>query len=207
MVLVHDVEIGGTGNGPYKEIDHLPGVGKAVGKNQVANQQSPGGHAPLIGLQVPDLAVHLQQSFPAPAGIRAHPGILQTRFVVPVLEVGHVDLNQAVQIPQELRVFVTAAVVDDGKLQALPPGFLDRLEDLGGLVCGGDQVDVLRSPVLQREHDPHQLLSIDLAAVVQLADIVVLTEHALEVAAGEEDRAGTASAHQHRLFSVVEVGR
>src|SRR3972149_682510 len=69
----------------------------------------------------------------------------------------------------------------------------------------GDEVDVVAAGGPQADHDAGQALGRDFLAAHLVADIVVLAEQATEVAAGEEDRAGAATADEWRLFAKVRA--
>ena len=57
------------------------------------------------------------------------------------LQVRQVDVHQPLQQPEALRLLVPAGVVDHRDLQP-SPGLLQRLDDLGEVLGGADQVDV-----------------------------------------------------------------
>jgi hypothetical protein len=63
------------------------------------------------------------------------------------------------------------------------------------------------SPSIIAEHHRRQLLRLHLTPRRELADVVVLAEHAAEVAHGEEDRAAALRAAQAVLLAEVREGR
>ena len=67
------------------------------------------------------------------------------------------------------------------------------------------QVNVVAAICLQLQHDRCQLLNIIFRAVIGLADVIVLAELAAEVAAGEEDGAGSPPARQRKLLAQVRA--
>ena len=66
-----------------------------------------------------------------------------TGFSGPELEVGHVDVDQAVHELEGLHGVVGARIVDDGDAEALLGGHGDGLNHLGRHVLWGDEVDVV----------------------------------------------------------------
>ena len=69
---------------------------------------------------------------------------------------------------------------------------------------GGDKIDVMAAAILQSQHHLGQVPRRDLPPGLLLADVIVLTEEAGEIAAGEEygARAGTAN----KAVLLPEVG-
>jgi hypothetical protein len=66
-------------------------------------------------------------------------------------------------------------------------------------MAGRDKVDIVATLVLQFEHNNRQFFRLDLLTDVCLADIMVLAELAVKVAASEKDGAGPAPASK-RIF-------
>ena len=82
---------------------------------------------------------------------------------------------------------------------------MDRVPDLRYHMAGRDQVDIMAAHPFQVQHDPGQTggigpLAVKIVSGRDVTDIAVLTEHAVQVAAGEKDRATPLSAHQRGFF-------
>jgi hypothetical protein len=106
----------------------------------------------------------------------------------PQLEVGHVDVDDALHQREALRAVVGARVVDDREPQAALDGVRERLEDLPHNVLRRHPVDVVAPGRLQLEHHVREPLGGHPLALQPPRDVVVLAEDAAQVAAAEEDR-------------------
>jgi len=65
------------------------------------------------------------------------------------------------------------------------------------------QIDIMTTFCLQGKHHIRQLCAVHGAAFTKLADAVVLTENAVQIAVGEEDGSRAMSTNQGRLFPEV----
>lgn len=78
-------------------------------------------------------------------------------------------------------------------------------------MSGRNEIDIERALVLKAEHQPGQLPVAHDPAFHPPADLVILAEEALQVAAGKKDRPGTAGSGpgsaQNGLLAVVKKGR
>jgi hypothetical protein len=77
--------------------------------------------------------------------------------------------------------------------------------DLGGVVGGGDEIDVVGPSRLKGEHHLGEFPDRDGLAVAQVADGVVLAKNTSQIAVCEKDGSRSPGAGDGRLFSKVEV--
>jgi hypothetical protein len=77
--------------------------------------------------------------------------------------------------------------------------------DLGGIVGGCDEIDVVGPSRLEGEHHLGKFPDRDGLAVTQVADGVVLAEDTSQVAVCEKDGSRSPGAGDGRFFSKVEV--
>lgn len=173
-----------------------------------------------------DTAVHQKNRFPAGngmkdrcAGLQDHlpdgfgsngeiidsAGILHGKFRAEILEIRKPDVHVVFQRLNGLNAFVSAAVIDDRDVQAVPDLIQSR-KNPGKIVRGGDQVDVVCALILQTEKNICQLPGADLFPVKLLTDPVVLAEAAAQRTAAEEDGSASVDAADARLFPVMEGG-
>jgi len=68
---------------------------------------------------------------------------------------------------------------------------------------GGDKIDVMAALVLELDHDGGELGGAEMWRIrfKEMADFVVLTEDAAQVAGGKKDGAGAVAAHQGTLLA------
>ena len=202
-VLVHQVQVGVARDFPGKEGQDVLGVRDVARKHQVPNQETAPGQAPLVDLQVAHLAVHLAHRRLVDLPVVAHLRVLVGRLGVAVLHVGHVDVDHAVEQGQRLGAVVAAGIVDERQAQSPASGDGDRGQDLGDHVARGDQVDVVASLGLERQHHRGEFLRLHLASEPLLADLPVLAEDAAQAAPGEEDGPRARPTPQRVLLAVV----
>ena len=118
---------------------------------------------------------------------------------IAVFEVGHVDVDDAVQQVQGRQRVVAARVVDDGQPQPARCCQRHGFDDLRDHVRRRHQVDVVTAHRLQAEHHIGNARRVVRLTGHLLADVVVLAEDTAQVAVGKEDRAGPAPTAQ-RVF-------
>ncbi len=180
--------------------------GHAVGKDQMADQKPPAGDALFVQFQVSHLPMHLRDCNAVAPRVVGNARQAFAHSVVRVLHVGHVDVDHAVEKPQGGERIVAPCVVDERQ-----PETLVRSQDQGGEylrhhMAGRDEVDVLAAQILKSQHGCGDLGRTLFPPPTEMAEIVVLAEHAGQIAAGEEDRARTSATHQWRLLTVVRPG-
>ena len=100
--------------------------------------------------------------------------------------------------------FIAGAVDDEGDLQSLHAASFHGLRDEGDVVVRGDEVNVIRALRLQLEEDLREALEAHALPDLLVAQLIVLAEHALQGAAGEEHRAAAFLAGDARLLPEVE---
>ena len=119
-----------------------------------------------------------------------------------VFKVGQVYIDDPLEMGQDRGLFVAVGVRDDRDFQTPRVSEPQGPEDGQDEVRRRDQVDVERPFVLEAKHQPGQLLVSDRPALPEPAQLIVLTESALEVAARKEDRPRP-RAHLSRLTSAA----
>ena len=122
----------------------------------------------------------------------------------PVLEVGHVDVDDAVEEREAVERVVGARVVHDRKPQPERHRFVHRFDYLRDDVLRRDEVDVVAALFLQPQHHRRDLARTVPALDVRpdvLADVVVLAENAPQIAVAEEDRPRAVPISQTVLFA------
>ena len=126
--------------------------------------------------------MHLPQGLHGPLAVVIGMAEPLRPLVVPELEVGHVDVEDAVEELQRLDGIVPAGVVDQRDIQPALDGRDQRFEDLRDDVARGDEVDVVAPAPGQVKHDGGELARLDLLAFPQVADIIILAKSAKEIA-------------------------
>ncbi len=109
--------------------------------------------------EIPDLAMHFPEAFTGGIGIVFRFGVALGLVGFPVFEVGHVDVDDAVQKPETLEAVVEAGVVDEGNLEPSLDREGQSFQDLRHHVLGRDEVDVVAAFALQIEHQGGETLS------------------------------------------------
>jgi hypothetical protein len=206
-ILRHHIEIGVTRNAVGEEPQAGIGAGDVAGKNEMANEESPECDAVVIGDEVVHLAVHLADDGAGNPNIRARRRILFREPVIPVLDIGHIDVHDAVQQAEDRDGIVGARIVNDGQAKAAGDGDRERLQNLRDAVAGGNQVQVVASEALDFKEDIGERVRRGRRADPLLADVVVLAIDAVEVASREEDGAGAARAYENRLLAEMGTVR
>jgi len=136
--------------------------------------------------RVADLSVHLAEAVADDLGIVALGEVAARELARPQLEVGHVDVDDAIHQREAVRAVAGARVVDDRQPQPAVDGKRERLEVLRHDVLGCDPVDVVAAGRLQLEHHVREPLRSRALALQLPRDVVVLAEHAAQVAAAEK---------------------
>ena len=131
-------------------------------------------HAFFVKNRVAHLTHHFRQSLFRPIRVVAGGGIAAGGIRGEVFEVGKINVYQPVQQLQSLRLFVSAAVADDGDgkppVLRCPKGG----DDLGNIMGGGDQVDVPGIFLLQLQKDLSQAVDGNVFSGAAPADGLVL---------------------------------
>jgi hypothetical protein len=201
-VLVHEIEVG-VGRELGEPVDGGFGAGEAAGEDEVADEEAALGDAVGVELEVADLAVHLVYGLLVDGGIVGDAGELAADVGVGVFDIGHIDIDHAIEEGEGLEGVVATGVVDEGEVEAGAGGDEEGSEDLGDDMGGADEVDVVATGLLELEHDGGELLGGGWFAAADLADVIVLAVEALQVAAGEKDGAGAAVAAEGVFFTKV----
>src|SRR3990172_4966021 len=114
MVLIHQVYIDVRGDLSSEKAHHFPCFRDSAGHYQVPHEESPLREPLLVEDEIADLALHLPESFLDGLRIVLRLGVALRSRSTPVLEVRHVDVDDAVEKPQALERVVSAGVVDEG---------------------------------------------------------------------------------------------
>jgi hypothetical protein len=107
---------------------------------------------------------------------------------VHVLRVGHIDIHDPIKKPDHFHRFITGAVINNGEAKAHPDRLGQGGQDLGGVVCRCDEIDVMAAHLLEPFHGPGHIRGVDEFPPSFVADVIILAEEASEAAVGEEDR-------------------
>jgi hypothetical protein len=149
----------------------------------MADDQPAAGEPAPVECQVPHLALHLEDVMPGDLEVLALAEISPGVLAGGELEVGHVDVDDAVHQRQAVGAVVRARVVDDRQPQPTLDRQRQRLEDLWHDVLGRDPVDVVAADLLQLEHHRREPRGRCLPPLDLPGDLEVLAEHAAQVAA------------------------
>jgi len=212
VVLRHDVDVRLRRDGFRQKAGDVGGSRQSTGQHEMADEQSAARDTAFIHDQIADLAVHFFDGSLVDCRVVADERELLPDGGVGVLHIGHVDVDQAVHQAERLGRVVAAGVVDDGQPQSRLDGDRQSHDDLWDDVRRRNQVDIVCSLLLQIEHHRRQALRRHRSPGHALADVVVLTILAVQIAARKEYRAGAVVPTQDVLFAVVravagDVGR
>jgi hypothetical protein len=189
------------------EAEDRLGLVELAGHDEVAQDHAPAGQPALVEDEVADLAVHLFDRLACDLGVVRPLEISARPLARPDLEVGHVDVHDAVHQPQAVEAVVRARVVDDRQLEAADDGVGQGLEYLRDDVLRRDPVDVVAADRLELEHHRPEPLRRRALAPNLPRDFVVLAKDAAQVAAAEEDRAGAVTPAQAVLLAEMREVR
>src|SRR5439155_1719965 len=178
-----------------------------TGHHEVPHEEPADGEPVTVEPERAHLAVHLADHPPGDVRVVLRLEVASGPRAVPVLEVGNVDVEDAVEQLEAAHRVVGAGVVDEREGEARVGGEEEGLEQLGNDVLRGHEVDVVAAPALELEHRLRQLLGTHLPALTHLAQLPVLAEHAAQVAEREEDRARAVPAAETVLLAEVREGR
>ena len=133
--------------------------------------------------------------------------VLGASFRRPVFEIRHVDIHDAVHQLDALERIVPARVVDDWNIQAMLHGDGDCFQHLRDDMFRSHEVDIVTAAPLQAQHHRGYVFGrragLCLLGRDRLADVVVLTEDAPQIAVGEENRPRPVPASEAILFTEV----
>ena len=76
--------------------------------------------------------------------------------------------------------------------------------DLGGVGCGGDQVDIVGPARLKGQHHGGQSFHRNGGAMPQMADGIILAEDAFKGAVGKKNGSGTPGSRDRGFLAKVE---
>jgi hypothetical protein len=161
----------------------------------------------LVDHEVADLPVHLLDGRACDVCVVRPLEVAPSGLTGPELEVRHVDVDDPVHQLEAVEAVVRARVVDDRQPETAVDSEWQRLEDLRDDVLGRDPVDVVTPNGLQLQHHPGKPSRAHALASHFPRDVVVLAEHAAEVAAAEEDGAGAPAAAETVLLAEVREVR
>ena len=202
--LVHETEVDLIAVGVVDVVDDAFCVMDHRGHEEVADDDAFLHHPAIVEDGFRALADHLGEAFLRAFRVVAGAGVLLCLHAVHVLEVVEVDVREAVEAADQLGRFVAGAVDDEGDLQSLHAASFHGLRDEGDVVVRGHEVDVVRALRLQLEEDLRESLEADALSDLLVAQLIILAEHALQGAAGEEHCTATFFSGDARLLPEVE---
>ena len=107
---------------------------------------------------------------------------------VEVLEIRHVDVDDAVQSLENVHPFPAAGVVHERKLEPHTRSPVDAEQNMRRVMGGCDDVDVMTALPLKINHHPGEVIKARRAALAFLADLPIDAEDASEGTVREEYR-------------------
>ena len=117
-----------------------------------------------------------------------------------IFKVGEPHIDQVAQRRHGTRTLVTTRVVDDWDDQPAHPCSGNRSRQQVRIVRRRHQIDVVRTLVLQFQHNLDQALRRNLKPKIAGRDLVILAVDTFKRAAAKEDRARTGFARDRRLL-------
>ena len=161
-------------------------------------------HEPVVVHQLSpaalNLACHLRQARHGDTRVVLNMRERPCKRCIGILKVGKPHVDQIAQGRNGTRALVTTRVVDDRDDQPARPCRGNRSRQQVRVVRRRHQVNVVRTLVLQFQHNLHQALRRNLKAKIAGRDLVVLAVDTFERAAAKEDRARTGLARDRRLL-------
>ncbi len=171
----------------------------------MAHEKATPRNAVATDLEVSDLAVHFLDRRAAGFGVVTYVRVAAAGVGLAVLDVRHVNIDDAVEQCQGLEAVVAARVVDQRQSQPTLGRDEERLENLSHNVARGDEIDVVTSGRLQFEHHVGELFGVHFMASALLADLPVLAKDAAQIAPTEKNRAGAPAATERIFFAEVRA--
>ena len=168
----------------------------------MADHRSTEKQTALVKPAGPRLPDHLPNGGLGRLGIIRGGGVAPRRLRVQILEIGEVDGHPALQGHQGLHPVVAPGVPHRRHRE----GILQHLAHHVGVVGGVDKVDIVGPLGDELQADLPQALHRDRPAEVLVADLLILTEHTPQGAAGEENGPGPPGAGDGGLLPHVEGG-
>ena len=148
------------------------------------------------------LAHHLPDGPCGNGKIVLRPGKLFCQGIVRILQIRQINIHQALQLGQGLRLFVAAAVIHHRHRQFGGQG----RDDGGQILGGGHQIDILRPLGDQIFHFQMQSGRIHGFSHRGCGNCPILAIYALQGTAAKKHSTAAAIACQGRLFPFVEHG-
>lgn len=183
-VLLHDIHKGIPRDVLGDEAHDLPRVVLEARHDEVADEQAALSDAVGREAQVADLGAHGADALAGGGGVVVGLEEAARGGARPELEVGQVDVDEAVEQRERGRRVEGRRVVDDGDAQAQGPRVQDREDHLRHHVLRRHEVDVVHAADLLQLHVPlAQRLGRQVEPVALVRDRVVLAERAPQVAA------------------------
>ena len=130
---------------------------------------------------------HCGKGFFSNSGVVADMGKGPPQLIACVFEIGEPNVDDPLEGTDGFCALISARVVDDGDAETLLTSFGHRVRQKMGPMRSGNEIDVVRSLVLQLQHDLYETLWRDLDAEIACRDLVVLTVDAFERTAAEKD--------------------
>ena len=154
---------------------HRDRIVSAARQDEMADNHAPRHHPVAVKADTADLAVHFTQRHAGDIGIIRRTRVVFRQLGRNIFEVGEVDVDQTVQRTQDIGVLIAAAVIDDGNTE-MGAQMLQKAAQTGGVMRGGDEVDVVYAALLQRKDALGKHLVGQRLALALAADGAVLTK-------------------------------
>lgn len=175
-------------------------------QDEMADQEAARGDIAVKVKALPDLAGHLLQGGDGHCDIIADARQLTGRLIRTELEIGQVYLHIACEKLNYFRVFIAAAIIDEGNRQPLPAGQTQALDDERRLGRRRDGVDVVTSFFLETEHHAGKTFGRHALSPCTVTDRIVLAEDATQIAGRKKDRPRPITTRQGRLLAEMGQG-
>jgi hypothetical protein len=169
----------------------------------MTDEQTPMGDAILEDRNFARLAEHLSQCREGVTDIIPDAREPHGPFIVSILEIGQVNIDDTLELSEHAGILVTPTVVNHGDVKTPLYRKCQTLQDPGKVWCGGDEFDVVAPLFLKLDDDTGQGFTAARPAGNAMADLVVLTVDAFQITGGEKKRPRPTAAGDGRLFPVV----
>ena len=205
-VLVHEAYVNVVAVSFAQVIQHLLRVEKLPRKHEVPYQDSALHYAVFAHLNGASLAVHLGDGLRADIKVVGTAAKLRGQGGGEEFHIRHVYVYKPVEHLKGFDGFVSSRIEYDGDVKTLVFGSLDRISDARDEVSCSYEIDVVNPLGLQLKIKGGEFLRRIFAPRARgaAADVVVLTEYALEAAAFEEYRSAASRARYRGLFASVD---
>ncbi len=158
-------------------------------QHQVPHHHTALQHAVFIKAHRPHLPEHLPQGLGRHGKIIRRSRIPGGKRAVVIFQVGQVDLHPALQQPQHFHPLVPAGIIQYRDRQAFAAQ-VQCFQDPRQVLCGGNQIDIVRPLRLQCKKNFRQPFGGDLFPLAPVTDDAVLTKNTAQRTPAEKHRPG-----------------